>query len=660
MSRTAAAHRWLACAALCGAAPASADEITLAPGEGVADLAPFVRYVRNDIAPLEELAAAAALPEDAFAPVENSALEFGFTDRVLWLTFGLHNSSTERGRWVLDLGQHFAPELVVYEERASGERVLLRESPTVDFHARVLPHRNLLAQLELEPGERSRVLIGYRSSGATTLAASIATPEAFAEWNRVDGAINAAFHAAMTFMLLLGLAQAALLRARLQLYYAVYVGAAMLYIAQTDGTALQFLWPDLPRWNSFAALPLGVAFGVAAAVFARAFLRTRGHAVVLDRVLLGAIGIGIAWVGAAAFVDAAWLKRSSIVLAIGLSALCLIGAIVTWQRGRRSVRFYIVGSTAMLVAILLAAAAHLTVLPFSPHEGLQVLKGGVVFDALMFATAMADSTREIRAQRDAAVERALAAVAEQEHASQRLHAARKAEIEARLLADEHGRALASASRSVQEPIAALRAAIEGLAHKQRIDAEAAARLDQGVDYLERLARRYSGRAARGSTEHGTFQIGALLAALDSLFHDAAQAKGLALRCHPSSLEARGDATATLRILSNLVENAIKYTPAGKVLVGCRRRGKDSLSILVADTGPGMSDADLAAALEPYWRGAGGAEVAGTGLGLAIAARLSASQGYELRARTQPGRGSVFELVVRRARPESVPAHEHQL
>jgi signal transduction histidine kinase len=461
-------------------------------------------------------------------------------------------------------------------------------------------------------------------------------------------AIDAAFQAAMGFMLLLGLAQAALLRARVQLYYAAYVGAAMLYIAQMDGTASRFLWPDLPRWNAFAALPLGVAFGVAAAVFARAFLRTRGHAVVLDRALLGAIGVGIAWVGAAVFVEPAWLKRSSIVLALALSSLCLIGAIVTWRRGRRSVRFYAVGAAAMLVAILLAAAAHLAMLPFGVDESLQVLKAGVVFDALMFATAMADSTREIRAQRDAAVERALAAVAEQELASERLHVARKAKIEARLLADMHDRALASASRSVQEPIAALRVAIEELARGQRIDTGAAARLDQGVEYLERLARRYSGRAARGSTAHGTFRIGALLAALDSLFHDAAHAKGLALRCRSSSLEARGDATATLRILSNLVENAIKYTPAGKVLVGCRRRGNDALSILVADTGPGMSDAELAAALEPYRRGAVGAEIEGTGLGLAIAARLAANHGYELSARAQPGRGSVFELVLPRA------------
>jgi signal transduction histidine kinase len=641
-----AACPWLACAALCAAA--TADEITLAPGAGVADLAPFARYARNDIAPLEGLAAAAALPEEAFAPVEGSALEFGFTNRALWLTFGLHNPSAEHGLWVLDLGHHFAPELVVYEERASGARVLLRESPSLSFHERPWPHRNLLAQLELEPDEHSRVLIGYRSSGAVTLPASIVAPEAFAQQNRAESAVNAAFHAAMSFMLLLGLAQAALLRARVHLYYAIYIGAAMLYVAQTDGTALQLLWPDLPRWNAFAALPLGAAFGIAAAAFARAFLRTRGHASVLDRALLGAIGIGIAWVAAAAFVDAAWLKRSSIVLAIALCALCLIGAVVTWRRGRRSVRFYIVGAAAMLVAILLVAGAHLTVLPFGIHESLRVLKAGVVFDALMFATAMADSTREIRAQRDAAVERALAAVAEQELASERLHAARKAQIEARLLADEHGRALASTSRSVREPIAALRVAIEALTRKERVDAAAAARLDQGVDYLERLARRYSGAAALGSAARGTFRISTLLAALDSLFHDAAQAKGLALRCPTSSLEARGDATATLRILSNLVENAIKYTPAGKVLVGCRRRGKDALGILVADTGPGMSDAELAAALEPYRRGAVGADIEGAGLGLAIAARLAADQGYELRARAEPGRGSVFELVVPRA------------
>jgi len=642
MSRAGVIVRWLACCALATPTAAPAAEIALTPGDGVAELAPFARYALNDLSPLHDFAVAAALPEAAFAPVEGHALAVGFTDRDLWITFTLHNTSAERGVWLLNLGHKFASELIVYEQRPSGPRVLLRESSDVAFNERVLPHRYLLARLELGPDEHSRVLIGYRSSGTTTLPA-IATPDGFAEWDRVDSMINAAFYAAMTFMLLLGLAQAVLLGVRVQLYYAAYVGTALLYVAQIDGTALQFVWPSRPGWNAFAALPLGVAFGVAAAASARVFLRTRGYALHLDRALRAAIGIGVGWLVAAAFIDSGALERTGLWLAIALSALCLVGATATWLRGRRSVRFYAVGAGAMFVAIMVAAAAHLASLPLSVGEGLEVLKGGIVFDALMFAAAMADSARETRAQRDAAVQRALAAVAEQELASDRLHAAHKARVEAQLLAKQQDQVLADTTRGVQAPIAALRTAIAGLSRERRVSAETAARFARGVDYLERLARSYAGIAA--PSNGGSFRLDALIGEIESLFRDAALAKGLALRCRTCSLEACGDTTSTLRILCNLVENAIKYTRTGKVLVGCRRRGKDALGILVADTGPGMSSAELDVALEPYRRGAAGRRTEGAGLGLAITARLAADLGYGFTARAEPGRGSVFELVV---------------
>jgi signal transduction histidine kinase len=419
-------------------------------------------------------------------------------------------------------------------------------------------------------------------------------------------------------------------------------------MAQIDGTALQLLWPSRPGWNAFAALPLGIAFGVAAAAFARVFLRTRAHAWKLDRAFNAAIGIGAAWLGAALFIDDGPLKRASLWLALALSALCTAGAIVTWLRGRTSARFYAVGCGAMFVAVALAAAAHLALLPLGVGESVEILKGSIVLDALMFATAMADSARETRPHRDAAVRRALDAVAEQELASDRLHAARTARVEAQLLAEQQDQALASVSHGVRAPLAGLRTGIAGLALERRVSAETAARFAGGVDYLERLARSYSGTAGPGA--RGRFRTGALMAEVESLFRDEALAKGLVLRCRTCSLEARGDATATLRILANLVANAVKYTRAGKVLIGCRRRVKDALGIVVADTGPGMSQAELDVALEPYGRGAAGRRTEGAGLGLAITARLAADSGYRFTARAEAGRGSLFEIVVPLASP----------
>ena len=70
------------------------------------------------------------------------------------------------------------------------------------------------------------------------------------------------------------------------------------------------------------------------------------------------------------------------------------------------------------------------------------------------------------------------------------------------------------------------------------------------------------------------------------FAPLAATKGLDLSFVPCSLVVRSDRRLLRRLLQNLVSNAIKYTPAGRVLVGCRRQN-DAVRIDVYDTGVGI-------------------------------------------------------------------------
>ena len=84
----------------------------------------------------------------------------------------------------------------------------------------------------------------------------------------------------------------------------------------------------------------------------------------------------------------------------------------------------------------------------------------------------------------------------------------------------------------------------------------------------------------------SFRIDELLRQLEVEFAPLAREKGLDLDFVPCSLTVRSDRRLLRRLLQNLVSNAIKYTPKGRVLVGCRRRGGD-LRIDVYDTGIGI-------------------------------------------------------------------------
>src|SRR5207244_12813476 len=100
-----------------------------------------------------------------------------------------------------------------------------------------------------------------------------------------------------------------------------------------------------------------------------------------------------------------------------------------------------------------------------------------------------------------------------------------------------------------------------------------------------------------------------------------------------------------RLLQNLVSNAIKYTPKGRVLVGCRRHG-GRLRVDVYDTGLGIPASKKRAIFQEFHRLDQGAKVArGLGLGLSIVERIARVLDHEIAVTSARGRGPRFSVEV---------------
>jgi two-component system, sensor histidine kinase len=142
-----------------------------------------------------------------------------------------------------------------------------------------------------------------------------------------------------------------------------------------------------------------------------------------------------------------------------------------------------------------------------------------------------------------------------------------------------------------------------------------------------------------------FPVTALLERIGPEFVGVARSAGIELRFMPSSAWVRTDVHLLETVLRNFVSNAIRYTPAGRVLVGCRRL-RQGLMLGVYDSGVGIEERHLQAIFEPYYqiphqRRANG----GIGLGLSIVSRIATLLGLQRVVRSRPGKGSLFGVVV---------------
>ena len=169
-------------------------------------------------------------------------------------------------------------------------------------------------------------------------------------------------------------------------------------------------------------------------------------------------------------------------------------------------------------------------------------------------------------------------------------------------------------------------------------AERRSTLESSVGYLDTLARNYA-RLTPSVEQHAVDVNGIVAEVAEST---AAPANiNVKSRLSESLPRALGDRIIVRRILDNLVRNAIESIDArgGDVTLTTSRAQNGGVRIVVADTGRGMSESELARAFDDFYT----TKADGTGLGLSVVRRLTADLNGSLRVESEPGRGTTFTI-----------------
>jgi Na+/proline symporter/signal transduction histidine kinase len=213
------------------------------------------------------------------------------------------------------------------------------------------------------------------------------------------------------------------------------------------------------------------------------------------------------------------------------------------------------------------------------------------------------------------------------------------------------RFLAAASHDILQPLNAARLYATSLVERERGGEEArlAANVDASLEAVEEILITLLdiSRLDTGALQPdlSNFRIDEILSQLEVEFAPLAAEKGLALSFLPCSLAVRSDRRLLRRLLQNLVSNAIKYTPRGRVLIGCRRR-RGKLRVDVIDTGLGIPAGKQKVIFKEFQRLDQGARAArGLGLGLSIVERIARVLDHKIRLRSTSGKGSTFSVEI---------------
>ena len=141
-------------------------------------------------------------------------------------------------------------------------------------------------------------------------------------------------------------------------------------------------------------------------------------------------------------------------------------------------------------------------------------------------------------------------------------------------------------------------------------------------------------------------LGPMLEEAAAQFAPRAAEKGLDLVLEPTDAEAVFDPRWTAEAVCNLIDNAVKYTPSGRVTVSARAYELFA-RIDVADTGPGVEEAELEKIFQRFYRGEASSGAEGVGVGLYLVRQIAQGQGGYVKAFSRPGRGTKFSLFLPR-------------
>lgn len=576
-----------------------------------------------------------------FMPNIEGTLNEGYTSNVYWLRFDVQNSASNKD-WLLEVASPTLDSAVLYVPLSGGGYEARKSGRSIAIADRDYYHSNMVFSLDMDEVAAGTFYLRAESDGPIQLPMVIWDEKKFEAQTRASIALIGLGVGVAIVMLAYHLVQFMRIRQLSFLYFTLLSLSLFFAIFSLAGLTMAFIWTDMMWWSERLILFFVGLSTIFLLLFTESFLDIRRHVPWLEKGFKVMILTDLLLL-LALFVNQDALRFFLPLLLVVSAVAVFIVSVVFLEKELIYARYFAISTFLMMFGIGVSFMVMNGFMPFTlrtRHSGYIAVVLGIVMAAIALHDKAVVKRQEKQKLEKKAVERQRLAMESLKQANER-----KDEL------------LAITSHNLRTPLYGMIGIAESLQETThgRISQSASQQLGTIVTNGKKLAHMINDILDFSKLKQNALDIhvepvkflGLAETALTVCQPLLKDKDVLLYHKIPENLpEAIADPDRVEQILFNLLDNSIKYTSTGEIVITAKQMGKQ-IQISVQDTGIGIKDEDISNLFEPFplKPDAESGEIRVVGIGLNISKRLVELQGGWLEVESQEGVGSKFSFTL---------------
>lgn len=592
-----------------------------------------------------------------FEPSAGAIPSFGLTRSAMWARLTLINPEPVRQTWFLSLGHAALDDARLFQPDPAGGYRTISLGDVQPFAFRPIAYRFPVFPIDLPADTSQTVYLRLQSEGTVSFDFVLRNPIGLVEQIHDDSYGQGLYFGVLVAMLLYNAFLFFSTRNPSFLFLSLYIFFRTATSLNAQGYLGEFLWPESPHLVNATYWPFAFFELTFAVLFTVYFLDTRRYAPWVHRLLMGAaVAFGLTAL-ASPVLSYHHLATAHLTISPVLSLYALFVGILCWWRGSRAARFYV------LAFALFNSTTFVWALGVVGFLSIGTIPPDVVFFAsvvgyIFLSMGVGDHMRQLQVRLNEALtaQNEELEIKVEERTNDLAVALQKAEV----ASEAKSRFLSNVSHEIRSPLNSILGFSELLARERTIPSEhrrtlelvttAGRHLLNLINDVLNISKIESGRL---ELNKGVASMHEVLLDVENIVRTQADDKGIELSFRSSladDFNIEVDAGKLRQMLINLLTNAIKFTPEGRVTLDVAGDPTSSGDVLltfdIIDTGQGIHPDEYDRVFGLFEQTRTGRESeTGTGLGLSISREYARLMGGDITFTSVVGSGTHFVLTV---------------